>query len=215
VPAPPGKPARSGAKENQALMQTVVRTPSAWTPEVAREMAERCNLLAPTWDAERASYRPAPLIDALDRGGPWPTGRCLEIGSGTGTLTQLLERARQGVVCVDIAWEMLVRALTGQRVQADAARLPIADGAAAVVVVGDAPLFATEVVRVLRADGVVVWVNALGHDAPFHVPTPMLVEALASASGGAAWDALESEALWGSWAVLRRPAHRGTFSATY
>jgi hypothetical protein len=65
-------------------------------------------------------------------------------------------------------------------------------------------LFAAEVLRGLRPDGVLVWVNALGREAPFHVPTEMLVEALARASAGAGWDAVESEALWGSWAVLRR-----------
>jgi hypothetical protein len=98
---------------------------------------------------------------------------------------------------------MLARASRGWRVQADAARLPVTDGAVVSVVIGDAPLFAAETVRVLAADGVVVWVNALGRQAPFYVPTPVLGEALAAASG-VGWDAVESEALWGSWAVLRR-----------
>jgi SAM-dependent methyltransferase len=131
------------------------------------------------------------------------TGPCLEIGSGTGVLTGLLLDLWQAVVCVDLSWGMLARASSGWRVQADAARLPVADAAAAAVLIGDAPLFAAQTVRVLSADGVVVWVNALGRQAPFHVPTPLLLEALTSASGGS-WEAVQSEAYWGSWAVLRR-----------
>ena len=80
----------------------------------------------------------------------------------------------------------------------------MSDQAAAAVTIGDAPLFADEVVRVLAADGVVLWINALGRDAPFYVSTDVLVSALRSASAGARWDAVDSEAPWGSWAVLRR-----------
>jgi SAM-dependent methyltransferase len=167
-------------------------------------MAERFDQLAPDWDAERGSYRPAPLGDALARGGQWPAGSCLEVGSGTGVLTELLLAVWPAVVCVDLSWGMLARGSSGWRVQADAARLPVADAAVAAVVIGDAPLFAAETVRVLAPDGVVVWVNALGRQAPFYLPTSIVVEALASAAG-IEWEALESEAFWGSWAVLRRP----------
>jgi SAM-dependent methyltransferase len=194
---------RPDAEETQRLAHAVALDPSAWTPARARSMAERFDQLAPAWDAERASYRPAPLGDALARGGPWPAGRCLEVGSGTGVLTWLLLSVWPAVVCVDLSWGMLARASRGWRVQADAARLPVADAAVVAVVIADAPLFAAETVRVLATDGVVVWVNALGRQAPFHVPTPVLGEALAAASG-VGWDAVESEALWGSWAVLRR-----------
>ncbi len=105
---------------------------------------------------------------------------------------------------VDLAHQMLLRARHGLRVQADASRLPVSDQAAAAVTIGDAPLFADEVVRVLAGDGVVLWINALGRDAPFYVSTDVLVSALRSASAGARWDAVDSEASWGSWAVLRR-----------
>jgi SAM-dependent methyltransferase len=203
VPAAPGKPARSGAEESQRLARAVALDPSAWTPARARSMAERFDQLASAWDAERGSYRPAPLADALARGGPWPAGTGLEVGSGTGVLTPLLLEVWPAVLCVDLSWGMLAQASRGWRVQADAARIPVADGAVVAVVVGDAPLFAAEMARVLAADGVVVSVNALGRQAPFHVPTATLVDALAAASG-VDWDAVESEAFWGSWAVLRR-----------
>jgi hypothetical protein len=53
------------------------------------------------------------------------------------------------------------------------------------------------------ADGaVLVWSNALGTGAPFYLRADMLIDAMAAASGRA-WDAVTSEAYWGSWAVLR------------
>ena len=52
-------------------------------------------------------------------------------------------------------------------------------------------------------DAVLVWSNALGTGAPFHLSTEVLVEAMTAATG-LAWNATESEAYWGSWAVLRR-----------
>jgi hypothetical protein len=66
------------------------------------------------------------------------------------------------------------------------------------------PLFAGEVVRVLAADGVVVWSNALGVDAPHHVPIETVRSALERVSGGARWSAVTAHAGWGLWAVLRR-----------
>jgi SAM-dependent methyltransferase len=196
---------RPNAEDTRRLARAVALDPSVWTPQVARSMGERFDQLAPVWDAERASYRPAPLRDALARGGPWPAGSCLEVGSGTGVLTPLLLKVWPNVLCVDLARGMLSRASAGWRIQADAARLPVAKAAVVAVVIGDAPLFALETVRVLRADGVVVWVNALGEEAPFYVQTSTVVDALTAASG-TEWDGVESEAFWGSWAVLRRAA---------
>ena len=44
--------------------------------------------------------------------------------------------------------------------------------------------------------------DALGRGAPFFVPTEILTEAMTAATGQS-WDATESQAHWGSWAVLR------------
>jgi SAM-dependent methyltransferase len=203
VPAAAGKPARPGAAEAQRFAACVALSPQVWTRELAQGVATRFGELAEGWDAQRGSYRPTPMADALSRGGPWPAGLCVEVGSGTGLLTPLLAQLWDPVLCVDLSAAMLRRG-RGLRVQADAARLPVPDGVAATVVIGDALLFAGEVVRALRFDGAVVWSNALGDGAPYHVPTPSLVTALSAASDGAAWDAVESQAGWGSWAVLRR-----------
>lgn len=203
VPAPPGKPHRPGAAETRARALRIARDPASWGRDEAIATRSRFDVLAESWDGERAGYRPAPLADALARGGPWPDGLCVEIGSGTGVLTPLLLERWPATVGVDLSPGMLARARTRLRVRADASKLPLSPGLAAAVVVGDAPLFATEVDRALRPGGVVLWVNALGPDAPYWVPVEELRAALGRASG-IPWSAVASEALWGSWAVLRR-----------
>lgn len=203
VPADAGMPTRAGAADNQRVVGALARDASLWTRERAAEMVRQYNGYAPEWNAERGSYRPVPLADALARSGPWPSGLCLEIGAGTGILTPLLAAVWDSVLCVDLTEAMLARSTGTWRVCADASRLPLPDAAVATVVIGDAPLFAAEVHRVLAPGGAVIWSNALGHDAPFHVPTEAVLEALSTA-GGADWDALQSAAGWGSWAVLRQ-----------
>jgi hypothetical protein len=56
--------------------------------------------------------------------------------------------------------------------------------------------------RVMADDAVLVWSNALGACAPFHLPTEVLIQVMTVVTGRA-WDATGSEAYWGSWAVLR------------
>jgi hypothetical protein len=101
---------------------------------------------------------------------------------------------------------MLERAESPRRARVDASALPFANDAFVAVVIGDGPLFASEVTRVLAPGGVLVWSNALGLGAPYYVPTSLLLEALDRVEPGARWEATESEASWGSWVVLRRAA---------
>jgi len=207
VPSPEGKPVRPEAPDNQRFMETVALDGSSWTPELARLTGEIFDSFAATWTEERGDYRPAPLIDALERGDPPAEGRCLELGSGTGILTPSLRSRWPEVVCLDLSMQMLRRQRHGRQVQGDASSLPLADASFDVVVVGDGPLFAAEIVRVLRDVGTVIWSNALGSGAPYHLKTSVICDALASASPTANWTGVESEALWGSWVVLhRRPA---------
>lgn len=90
IPAPVGKPERPGAADTQRRALQVTLDPSSWDDRAASATARHFDELAAIWDDERASYRPAPLSDALARGGPWLTGRCIELGSGTSVLTPLL-----------------------------------------------------------------------------------------------------------------------------
>ncbi|MDQ2873896.1 MAG: class I SAM-dependent methyltransferase [Actinomycetota bacterium] len=140
VPAEAGKPVRAGMAEDQQFARSVALSSQAWTRDRARAVATRFDELAANWDAERGEYRRAPLADALARGGVWRAGPCIEVGSGTGLLTPLLAEVWHPVACVDLSQQMLRRSRYGMRVRADAAHLPVADGIAAAVVVGDAPL---------------------------------------------------------------------------
>jgi len=204
VPSPEGKPVRPEAPDNQRFMETVALDGSSWTPELARLTAEIFDSFAATWAEERGDYRPAPLVDALERGAPPAGGRCLELGSGTGILTPYLRSRWAEVVCLDLSIEMLARQRHGRQIQGDASILPFADASFDVVVIGDGPLFAAEVARVLGAYGTIIWTNALGSGAPYFLKTTVLCDALLKASPEARWSVTESEALWGTWVVFRR-----------
>ncbi|MGH3878861.1 MAG: class I SAM-dependent methyltransferase [Actinophytocola sp.] len=207
VPAAPGKPVRPEAVASQRRSREIAEDPGVWSGESAREVVRRYTRLAPEWDGERGGYRPVPLADALDRGGPFPAGLCVEVGAGTGLLTPHLAAVWPRVVSLDLTPEMMRRSRAPWRLIADASRLPLPDGAARAVVLADVPLFAAEVVRVLAPGGVVVWSNALGTDAPHHVPVDTVRTALDDAAlddaGGRRFAALTAEAGWGLWAVLR------------
>ncbi len=155
-----------------------------------------------SWEDSRGGYRRPVLADALARGGPFRPGRAVEIASGTGLLTPLIAKVWPEVAAVDLSGGMLARSAASGRFQADAARLPLADGCAAAVIIGDGPLFAAEAARVMAAGAVLVWSNALGDGAPFFVPVEVLADAMAAATGRP-WDAVCSQAHWGRWAVLR------------
>jgi SAM-dependent methyltransferase len=204
IAAPADKPIRPEADENQRLMSQIVRDPSSWTPELAAFTAQVFDAMAENWADERGGYRLEPVTDALARGGPFLSGSCLEIGAGSGVLTANLQSVWNEIVCLDLSMEMLRLQSTDCRVRADASKLPFADQSFEAVVIGDAPLFAGEVVRVLSSNGAVVWSNALGTGAPYYLPTLDIWDAMVRADRESSWSALESEALWGTWVVLHR-----------
>ena len=202
VAAPDGKPVRSEAARSQQRALRLATRPDSWSRDEAAGMAAEFDEMAATWEGDRGGYRPPVLADALSRGGPFPPGRAVEIASGTGLLTPLIAAVWRRVVAVDLSRGMLRRSAATHRLQADAARLPLADGSAGAVVIGDGPLFSAEVSRVMADGAVLVWSNALGTGAPFYLPADVLVQAMAAATGRP-WDVTRSEAYWGSWAVLR------------
>jgi SAM-dependent methyltransferase len=203
VPAPPERPERPGRHAQQQRAHRLATRPGTWSAVEAADVVATYAALASIWDAERGGYRTVPLADALRRGGPFRPGRCLDTGSGTGLLLRQLQAVWTEVLALDLSPDMLARNPAARRVRGDAAHLPVRSGAVAAVVLGDAPLFAAEVCRVLTGDGCVLWCNALGDAAPAHVPTEVVCAALGEADGGD-WAAVHSEAGWGSWAVLRR-----------
>jgi Methyltransferase domain len=203
IPAPDGRPRRAGADRTQLESRLLADDPTRWTADKASESNRRYAELAPEWNEHRGSYRATPLQDGLRRGGRFPVGPCAEVGAGTGLLTRLLRQVWPQVISLDLSPDMLARSPARWRVRADAARLPLPTASISAVVLADAPLFATEVCRVLNERGVVVWSNALGDAAPHFIPTERILATLSRFSNRP-WQATASEAGWGSWAVLTR-----------
>jgi SAM-dependent methyltransferase len=202
VPAPPGKPVRPEAHRGQERARRLALRPGTWTQDEAAGMRADFDQAAAEWNDDRGGYRPPVLADALARGGPFRGSRAVEIASGTGLLTPLIRAVWPDVVAVDLSLRMLSRSVQPCRIQADASRLPLADDCADVVVLGDGPLFAAEVARVLVDGAPLIVSNALGDGAPFRVPAEELVEAMVTATSRP-WNALQSEAHWGTWTILR------------
>jgi len=177
--------------------------PPPWDDQARAEVAALFDQLAPEWHTRTTPQRDAVVTDALTRGLPDGAAGdvCVEVGSGIGAYTPQLAALWPRVVAVEIAIEMHLRAPTGvsQRVLADGARLPLADGTADAVVLVNCFLFPAEVDRVLGPGGVVVWVNSSGDQTPIHLPPEDVAEALPGT-----WTGLQSRAGIGLWAVLRR-----------
>ncbi|WP_329537983.1 class I SAM-dependent methyltransferase (plasmid) [Streptomyces sp. NBC_01450] len=202
-PSPGGKPLppTGMAEVFRAFARDLAAGRRAWDAGTARFIAGQFDELAAEWDTSRATGRDDPLRDALDRGGPFPDGTCLELGSGTGLFTPLLDSAFEWVISVDLAEQMLRQAVgrSPLRVRADASALPAADAQVAVIAAIDMLLFPAEIARVLAPDGVLLWINQLGEDGPQYWPADDVAAALPGQ-----WHAVEAQAGWGGWAVLRR-----------
>ena len=205
VPAAPDRPDFAGPDHPmRKVTRQVAFEPDGWTPERAAKVAQLFDAMAPEWSARTSQERQDVLRDALARGEAGPrgfSGLCVEIGSGTGSSTEDLARVFDLVLALDLSREMLRHAPSapGLRVQADAARLPLRDGAADAIVLVNALLFPREMDRVLAPDGVLVWVNSLGDRTPIHLPAEDVAEALPGP-----WQGVQSEAGWGIWCTLRR-----------
>lgn len=186
-------------------MRTVTRQiafePGGWTPERRAKVAELFDGLAPEWHTKASGERTEPVMDALARGGPFLEGSCVEVGSGIGLLSPLLAERFTSVVALDLSLAMLRLApAVPPRVLGDGAHLPVADATLAAVVLVNAFLFPSEVLRGLRPGGAVVWVNTAGASTPIHLSADEVDLAL-----GGTWDGVDSEAGWGTWSVFRRP----------
>lgn len=172
-----------------------------WTDEDAERVSSVFDGLAPEWAERQVNPdKAAPVLDALARGGAPTDARWIELGSGTGAghLT-LTDRVREHV-SFDLSAEMLAHAPAGSpRVRADSSRLPLADDVADVVLMINMILFPTEVDRILRPNGRIVWVNTRGDQTPIHLPPDDVAAALPGA-----WSGATSFAGTGLWAVLNR-----------
>lgn len=183
------------------VTRQIALEPGGWTAERRSKVATLFDGLAETWNSRDVASRGEALLDALDRGGPFGLGPCLEVGAGTGAFTPKLVDAFDSVVGVDLSGEMLRRATQcgAALVQADSATLPFRDSSAAALVLLNMFLFPDEVERVLAPDGCLLWVSALGDRTPIYLSAEDVDDALPGE-----WEGVGSDAGWGSWAVFRR-----------
>jgi ubiquinone/menaquinone biosynthesis C-methylase UbiE len=155
---------------------------------------------ASNWREHDAPERHEAVDDALARGGPFPSGWCIEVGSGTGNATADLLHAFGDVVSLDLSHEMLRLArFSGRQLQSDASALPLRTGSASVVALINMFLFALETARVLADDGVLIWISTNGDDTPIYLPPADVLEAMPGAWGG-----ITAQAGWGTWLTARR-----------
>lgn len=185
----------------RAVTERIVADPSWWGPDAAAEVAAGFDELAPTWDTRSsAAVASVGLLDALDRGGSMPAP-VVELGAGTGSGTEVLAERFTHVVALDLSAEMLARLRVdgASPVRGDASALPLRTASVGTLVCVNVFLFAAEVVRVLRPDGALVWVNTMGERTPIHLPDDVVAAAL-----GPGFEVVSSRAGWSTWAVARR-----------
>jgi len=182
------------------LTRAIALDHGAWTPERSAQITSFFDAQASSWRDRDAPERHEALLDALARGGAFPSGWCVEVGSGTGNATADLQRAFRDVVSLDLSAQMLrLATLKGRQIQSDASALPLRTGSAAVVALINMFLFPAEVSRVLADDGVLLWVSTNGDQTPIYLPPAEVVSALPGT-----WEGITSEAGWGTWVTARR-----------
>jgi SAM-dependent methyltransferase len=201
IPERPGRPEWGDvARPIRELTRAIAMDRGAWTPERAAQIASFFDAQASGWRDRDAPERHEALLDALARGGTFPRGWCLEVGSGTGNATADLQQVFRDVVSLDLSHQMLrLATVKGRQVQSDASALPIRTGSAAVVALVNMFLFPAEVTRVLADDGVLLWVSTNGDQTPIYLPPAHVLRALPGT-----WDGITSEAGWGTWVTARR-----------
>jgi SAM-dependent methyltransferase len=201
IPNQPGRPVwGDAARPMRQLTRAIVMDRDAWTRERAAEIASFFDSVASGWRERDVPERHDALVDALARGGPFPSGWCVEVGSGTGNATADLREAFADVVSLDLSRAMLrLASFKGHQVQSDAAALPLRTGSTAVAALVNMFLFPAEIARILADDGVLLWVSTNGDETPIYLPPADALQALLGT-----WAGVTSQAGWGTWLAARR-----------
>lgn len=172
-----------------------------WTPAHAERMSDLFNGLAPEWSERNVDpVKAAPVRDALDRAELPLAGSWLEIGSGTGAGARTLDGQVGSLVCTDLSAGMLSYAPDlAPRLQSDASALPFGPDSFDAIMLINMILFPSEIDRVLRPGGSLLWVNTLGDQTPIHLPAADVLEALPGE-----WRGTTADAGTGFWLAATR-----------
>ena len=107
IPDQPGRPEwGDAARPMQELTPAISLDRDVWTPERLAQIRSLFDSGASAGTPRRTERHDA-LMDALTRGRPFPSGWCVEVGSGTGNATADLQQAFRDVVSLDLSQEML------------------------------------------------------------------------------------------------------------
>lgn len=169
---------------------TVARAPWLW-PLLRRPMRGYFDSLASDWDLRTSAGSVdhleglAVAVTNIDR----EPERILDIGTGTGVAALFLSREfpRASVRGVDMSTEMIraAQAKVGLDPEgrvafkvADAAELPYGEDSFDLITQVNVPPFFSEIARVLRPGGHVIFVASGGPATPFYTPNPVLERGL-------------------------------------
>ena len=184
------------------LMTREVAFDHGWSPGRAAKVAELFDSMADGWGATHGDpVRLAPVRDGLTRGGFDLAGQWLELGSGTGSGTRILTEVVNRVTATDLSAQMLANAPAelAPLVRSDASNLPFPANRFDGILMVNMMLFPSEVDRVLRPGGRLLWVNTLGDQTPIHLPPTDVVDALPGA-----WSGVTARSGMGFWVSLGR-----------
>jgi len=175
-----------------------------WEEERSAFIRKIFDDLAPDWTATRNNpERSLPLLDALERGAV-SGNTALELGSGTGLMSGHLREHFSHVISIDLSMEMLRNSPREvSLINADAARLPIRDGAVDVLLLMNMFLFAEEVSRCLAPKGFLIWISSRAEDTPIHLSAAQVHNAITKFDGHE-WVGTASRIEQGAWCVLQR-----------
>jgi SAM-dependent methyltransferase len=201
IPNQAGRPSwGDAARPMRELTRAIAMERDAWTRERAAQIASFFDSQASSWRDRDVPERHDALVDALARGGPFPSGWCVEVGSGTGNATADLQKTFADVVSLDLSRAMLqLASFKAHQIQSDAAALPLRTGSTAVAALVNMFLFPTEIARILVDDGVLLWVSTNGEETPIYLPPADALRALPGT-----WAGVSSQAGWGTWLAARR-----------
>lgn len=205
--APPGGVTGRGDDHPLRMLTRRIAFEGGWNAHLRAQFAATFDAMATTWPTDDWLDITAQLDDALGRGVDRLTDdraglrRVLDLGGGNGRASGTIKGHLGAAVVADVSLEMLWRVprWVAPGVLADGACLPFADGSLDVVVAANMFLFPVEMSRVLRAGGLLVWINSQGADAPIHLSAHEVDVALPGE-----WSGVCSKVRGANWSVHRR-----------
>jgi ubiquinone/menaquinone biosynthesis C-methylase UbiE len=199
IPTLDGKPVVDNSSHPmRKITNLIAQNDGNWSEEVSKQVSSLFSSLAPNWNSSRHQYTKDPVIDALRRSELKDTNIGLEIGCGTGIYSSLLKDAFKSLISVDLSIDMLCECSVKDSfyIQGDAMNLPIRDDSISAIVLINCFLFKTEMKRILKPAGKILFISTSGDSTPIYL-SPEQIESIYPNS-----DIKTAVAGWGSWCSI-------------